>query len=262
MSLIQGLSQEEQKKLGEEWDTRLSHPLAFVPHYLREQITVEEAERNNFEFGAFAAEYLKGAIRQSSPAQNPFLVCVGFGKGHDCRTLKEAIGAGLKTFHVDVSPNSCKLARKKMLAQSREIGLSPGNRRRHYEIVHGEIQSLLAEPESMGPDFELDKVQIWYLSRLLGCLTEFSATLVLRELGWVSLSSQANPDCTKSIVVINTLRDFNPDIVGKTNTLWQKADILKQLECGAGRRVVATREEYWHYYNQRILAMTIKSQPE
>jgi len=251
------LDQFIERQLQRIWDERLRDPLAFVPHDLREKVTPAEAERNNIECGGRAADYLKGTIRRTQVIRGSVLAYVGPGKCHDSQILAAAVDAGLKVHCLDVSRYACELAEESFRAQSVKIGLSPEVARTKYKVDRSEIQGALAETGKIGLD--LDTVQIWYFSRVIGCLRPDSAKLVLRFLGWVSLSSIVDPDRKKSIVIINTLRDHNQGLQGCTTTLWRKKEMLFELEEGAGRPIMVSREERWPYYNQTVLAMTIKA---
>ncbi len=273
---------QRQRRLRKMWNKRLRNPYAFTPYSERGRVTVEQAVEENVRFGSFAADYMWRAIGRVAPgdeasrlerwAERRKIVGVGFGKKYDSQWLKEVSEVGMETWWIDISDFACRLAKKDLKAQWKNVlkDIRPSEEKDTIEsreklpyppkVVCGEIRSILADPELVRLD--LDSVDIWYFCRLLGCLSNSSMEMVLERVGEVSLSSLADPHRKKAVVVINALKDHNPDAVEKTTTVRTKQEILEKLSAGAGRPVQAFNEEYYQYFSKKITAMTIMAAPE
>ena len=271
-----------QRRLRALWNKRLEDPYAFIPDLERGRITVEEAVQENVRFGSWAADYMwraigriaKGdeALRSVRLAERRKIMAVGFGKRYDSQWLKEVSEVGLETWWVDISDFACRLAKKDLKMQWNKVRrdivpkgqmntiASRENLPYPPKVICGEIRSILAKPHLVALD--LDTVDIWYFCRLLGCLSDFSMGMVLEHVGEVSLSSAADPERKKAVIVINALKDHNPDAIEKTTTVRKKQVLLEKLSSGAGRPVIARNEEYYQYFSKKITAMTIMAAPE
>jgi len=242
-SLVPSLEQRE--KLRKYWNERLSDPLAFVPIEERQRgITAEEADIENVRFGVFASSYLKkiiGALTEEADIYRRAvtgrkIIYSGFGKGFDfgrggadSKWLSEATKAGLSTWLIDVSDLACEWAKEEVDRQWQSIPPPPEPIIYYRPIVRqAEIQTLLAEPESVALD--LETVEIWYLSRLLGCLPKASAEAVLNQIGSKTFSPAVDPQKKNAVVIVNALCGDNKRIKSDTSRDLQPRDDYPAFE--------------------------------
>lgn len=258
LGLVQTQRTALRQELRETWNERLRGPLAFAPSELMGALSEATLLEENHKLARFAASYLKTELLNTSDCdrkrrivKNKLVVGVGYGKGYDAKWVSEAVVAGLSTRWVDVSDVACEWARVDLNYQWLHApykGVDEPN------VIEGEIEELLStEPD---PNLDQSKVEIWYLCRLLGCLKEDHAFSTLELLGR-SLSEGIDSDGSHRIVLVNALRDDNPMRVGKTSQLYERKEILKNLERGAERKVFVKRESNHRYFNQVYTAMTI-----
>lgn len=264
-SRIRALSKARQAKLKHIWDARLRDPLAFVPHEKRMMgLNATDARKENMRLGRFAASYLRSTIRRltndlerrrrlDSPE---IVIAIGYGYGYDSNWVRQATEAGFQTWWVDVSSVPWMWARQNLEAQFNAI------RQRHPvsypepQVRIFEIQSLLADPTEV--DLDVGKVGIWYMCRLLNCLSTRSAKVVLQEIGRTALGSDSDPHKRKAVVVINALCDDNlADPCGGTSIVRSKKMILANIGYGAVRPVEARFMQHYLYFGKRVTAMTI-----
>ena len=264
---IKSLSKRRREELRRHWNGVMVDPFAFTPHEERERgLTVEKAEEENRKLGMFAADFLKQVItylgrkntRQERLARSAKVVDVGSGKNHASHWLDAAVEAGLGTLSIDVSDIACGIAESDLRVQWDNIS-SPKESHQAPIVRQGEIQTILAEPESI--ELDTESVEIWYFCRLLGCLSEASARAVLQEVGWVSLSEGADPEGKRAVVIVNAFKDDNQNITSKTSILRSKESVLRHLSVGAGREVKVvhhiSHEETYKYFAKTVSAMTI-----
>lgn len=259
-----GLVQTQRTLLRQElravWNERLRGPLAFAPSELREKISEAALRDENDKFGKFASAFLKAELFpillhdiQRRIGDHKLIVGVGYGKGFDSKWLFEAALAGLTTCWVDVSDVACEWARNDLDTQWAQVArpLVGGP-----VVVEGELGELLStEPD---PGLDQEKVEIWYLCRLLGCLKEDRAPLVLELLGRSHNSLIDLNGCHKTVVV-SAFKEDNPHRVGVTSRLYERKMVLEHLERGAERKVMVTREATHLYFDQVYTALTIQA---
>ena len=264
-SRIRALSKARQAMLKRMWDARLRDPLAFVPRKEKARgLSATDARKENMRLGKFAASYLKSVIRRLTDdlerrrrLDSPeIVIAIGYGYGYDSKWLRQATEAGFQTWWVDVSSRPWIWATQNLQAQYDAIC------RRHPvpypepQVRTFEIQSLLADP--MQAELDVGNIGIWYLCRLLNCLSTRSAKAVLQEIGRTALGSGPDPHKRKAIVVINALCDDNiADPCGGTSTVRSKKMILANIGYGAMRPVEARFMQHYLYFGKRVTAMTI-----
>lgn len=123
-----------------------------------------------------------------------------------------------------------------------------------------EIQSLLAEPHHV--ELDLTSVEVWYLCRLLNCLSTKSAKIVLQEIGRTALAPGPNSSKRGAVIIINALlSDQNPSVdtcgVPATSITRSKRMIMANLALGAGCPVEPRYVEYYDYFGKLVTAMTV-----
>lgn len=270
--------------LQREWDGRNSDYFAYIPHNLRQQISPKKAQEENKKFGDFASAYLQDFLDVSTlhadvpklrVKNRSKLVTVGYGRGYDAPRLLKIFNAGLKPWIIDVSKVGCYKAQADLRKQCQEI--QANLRSRYKEILAGikkpyreinfldfqpktviiaaEIRAVLEHEINIGLD--LETVEIWYLCRLLNCLPDNSARLVLRRLGETTLSEMSDRFKRKAIIIINAFKDDNPDLVGVTSIIRSKRMILNNIARGAGRPVEPYYIKRFDYFTQRYTAMCV-----
>ena len=257
------LSTAYQNRLAKVWDERVSDDLAFVPtDELKRGVSVRECIEQNTRLGAFATDYLREAfaVRHaegrtgSGPgADKKKIVAVGYGRGYDSDWLKSAFDAGLETWWVDVSKRACEFALQGMEKQFASL-FYQGRNHGFPVIKQAEIRSLLADPHAAG--LSLESVELWYLCRVLGCLSERSAKIVLKHLGR-SLSSEYDPGKHNGIIIIAALREDNPAVIGNRSRLPTQRILLSNARSGAQRPVKIVQRKQCRYFQKVVTALTL-----
>ena len=251
-------------ELRQKWNEKLKDPYAFAPSELRETLTLEEVFDANKGLGRFAASHLKSELKPSSSKQKSYrefngkiVAGVGYAKGFDSKWVVEACFSGLSTIWIDVSDDACERARADLEIQFRSQCFQ---RVTEPVVIEGEIHEVLSGNSEIPIDFE--KVEIWYLCRVLGCIeSPEQAMEVLRLLGNRSLSSIYDKNNTNKIVLVVALRDDNRNRVSCTSKLYKRKQILLNLARGANRKVTVLRQSKYYYFDQLYTAMTIIAEP-
>lgn len=263
-ALITSLS--HQNMLRSRWNQRVSDPFAFTPHEERGNISLETSLRENLELGKFGTKSLIKSLGSSSQAEilarlshGKKMVGIGYGKGYDAASVREVTLKGLSTWWLEISDISCAWAEEYLRAQFETIEPLGGLFQYAQPTVRRcEIRAALIEPESIGLD--LSSIEIWYVCRTLGCLSERSARIVLQVMG-ESLSARLDPDKQNCIVLIVALRDDNPTRIGCTSKLYSRKMIMSNVRRGAKRPIESYPElEASHkYFSQNYTAMTLRA---
>lgn len=259
---LKALSTARQAHLRSLWDKNLVNPVAFIPReQIMKGISRARAQEENVRFGATAADYFKRILANltgSSDVERRLLhrrkvLAVGYGRGYDSKWLREATEAGFQTWWVDISSMIWLWITKDLMDQSEAMGHSGVVEKPQVKIA--EIQSLLADPKMV--ELDLASVEIWYLCRLLNCISTHSAKIVLQEIGRATLSEGSNPDKCNAVIIINALRDENPTLQGSTSIIRSRRMILSNLRLGANRPLEVRWVEGYTYFTQKYTAMTI-----
>ena len=232
-STMLGLSLVRQQQLKKRWDSILPQIDAFTPHELKGVVSEEEVVSENEEIGEFASEHMKQTLLGTSQVETfcrmqneECVVSVGYGQGHCSHWLREATLAGYKTVWIDVSSVGCENARNGLTKQLN--GLAGENFPYNPPLViQGEFRTILADPTSVGLDPQ--KVRIWRICRGLGCYSYASAQTVLRQLGTLSLSEEADPSGKNRVELVVALKEDNPGRKGKQSKLYSLRQILNNL---------------------------------
>ncbi len=261
-NLIISLSQQEELKL--KWNQVISSSEAFLPHERRHKVGVKEAIEENKQLGAAAVGFLKLILKQlgrekraERARSEKKVVAVGYGRGYDSNWLYEAAIAGFKTWWIDVSDVACGMAWEDLISQVSAIEAKKAKVECPLPSVReGEIYTVLMNPESINLD--LDSVSIWYLCRTLGCLYEESVPFVLQTMGH-SLAKEVDPSGENQIVIVNALREDNPNYESRTSVLYSKAMIQKNIAKGAGRSVEIWLQARHNYYDKIVTAMAFRA---
>lgn len=257
------LSLSEQVRLGKMWDKRLTGKHPCIPHEQRGEISEDEALSANTEFGQFASSYLANRLKDSTIKDQvrrlrygQKVVGVGFGtvSGFGADWLKEATEAGFQTWWLDVSTVGCAAARKYLGSKWRSIAAT-GVVYPKPVVKRTEFRTALLEPDSIGLD--LDTVEIWYLCRTLGCLSDTSAQITLEIMGQ-SLREEVDPERKNAIVIINALKNYNKG-ASVTSTLRTKGSLIFNIRRGAGRPVEVCSETSHRFFNKKVSAVTIRA---
>jgi hypothetical protein len=265
-----GLSEAQQENLRNVWNRKNQDPKAFVPHELHRRISKEKAIEENQAFGLFASGYLKRALvcDQSQVSRrrqrNKKIVAVGYGRGYDAsgdaKWLREATQYGLSTHWIDISSQACLSAINRLNAEYEEMqweGHFVGGP--HPKVDIGEIYTILSRPESIKPKLDLELVEVWYLSRVLGFLKKDSVNFVLEKLG-ESLGPGCDEEKEHKVIIIAAFSDDNPHRTGYSSTMYELGKVLKGLALGAERSVVATAIESYRYFDKEIKAITFRAE--
>ncbi len=256
----QSLSLAHQKKLGRTWDARIESPLAFVPTKVVEGgITAVSAIRANQELGEFAQNFLKKILNNFSEGdlerrqqKAGKVIAVGCGRGYDLHWVEQAVRANLRTIWLDVSEVACQMAAIDLNRQFEQIKNSMNQSYLRPLVMKAEIRSALVDPESIGLD--LGSVEIWYMCRVLGCLSARSREIVLRRLGR-SLAADGS-----SIVIVGALRDDNEQYTGSKNSdLLSLKYIQSNLERGAKMDVSVVDRASCQYFGKFVTALYIRT---
>jgi hypothetical protein len=266
--VLKPLSRAKQAELEHFWNTRLADPLAFIPVEVKQKgLSPTEARKANQAFGKSASSYLKTVLDRITSKSDlkrrrkdrKKIVAVGYGHGHDAEWLSKAAKAGLQTKWVDVCGVPWSLWASTSL--NKQFVAMPKVLRKNMEpqMITFEIQSLLAEPGIVGLDTK--SVEVWYLSRLLNCLSTQSAKAVLQEIGRLTLSPRRNTSKRGAVIIINALSDQNPNSTdaccGRTSIRRSMRMITSNLALGAGCRVEPCFVKYYNYFGKLVTAMTI-----
>ena len=255
------LSLENIERLAHVWNERVSDPLAFTPSEIVESgVTPEQAIIANKQFGQFATDYLKQAFKMTTSVDRrrrieggKKIVAVGYGCSYDSYWLEDATLAGLETWWIDVSDKACMNA-KNSLAQQVSWLAGRGINFFSPKVKWGEIRSILAEPHRI--DLDLDSVEVWYLSRLISCLSIRSATIVLMGVGR-TLREEVDKNKRNFIVFINALSDYNPEVSTKTSHMYSRKKVLSNIALGAERPVMFCYESSYRFWNKIVTATVI-----
>jgi hypothetical protein len=188
------------------------------------------------------------------------IVAVGYGRGYDSKWLRQATKAGFQTWWIDVSSVAWIWATENLRNQFQAIPHNIPTIHKEPHVRTFEIQSLLAEPRKAGLD--VASVEIWFLCRLLNCLSTRSAKAVLQEIGRTALGSRPDPHKRNVVVIINALSDHNPSDTGcgGASIVRSKKMILANMSHGATRPVEPRFVQYYQYFGKLVTAMTIMAQ--
>jgi hypothetical protein len=263
-SLMQSLSLDVRQELRERWNNRVRDEFAFTPFELRGKVSIEEATHENVELGKFSSSYLKQILLSSTRedrlrrlSKKSKIVAVGYGRGYDNYWLKEAVGhACLETWWIDVSDVACEWAKADLDHQFESLKPSDTFRYPDYEVKRQEIQTTLEDPGSIGLD--LDTVEIWYLCRVLGCLSKESVRVVLLGLG-ATLSKEHDPGKEKKIVLVLAFKNDNQNRVGSTSAMYSRGMVLGNIAEGAERSIRVSYEAKYRYFSQIYTAITVSA---
>ncbi|MEI6280864.1 MAG: hypothetical protein WCP17_02600 [bacterium] len=253
------------KKLQDLWDKRVQDPLAFVPHEERERLSEEQARDANTQFGEFAMNFLKQVLRKFATSREQsrriatewfdekFLVSVGYGRGYDSKGLVAAAAeAELVARVVDVSGVAYDWADADMYGQYEQVS-KVDTRARMPLLSCGDILQILEDQDSYG--FDSASVKIWYLSRVLNCLSSSDRAMeVLQKIG-AALGRGSNGE--NRVVLVNAFRDYNPTRVGKTSLIFTIEMVLSSLRQGAGCPVETKSEASYQYFSQDYRAIEV-----
>lgn len=265
---LKALSPAKQAKLERFWNERNEDPLAFVPKENKERgLDPTEARKVNTILGKSADSYVKMVIARITRKPdivrrrigNKKILAVGYGKrGYGSKWLLQATKAGYETWWIDVSSVAWMWASTGMDNQFQLIPPAPiPLLYPKPQVKTAEIQTLLAEPEHA--ELDLDSVEIWYLCRLLNCLSTRSAKIVLQEIGRTVLAPRNNSSRRGAVIIINALSDENPtgDACGGTSIRRSKRMILANLRLGAGCPVEPRFVRQYQYFDKLVTAMTV-----
>ena len=265
-STLEQRAEEELRKL---WDKRIRSRFAFIPHELIGKITAKEAIKANEEIGKFASSFLKETLNEirnnESLAQQPEretkkIVAIGYGRGYDSKWLKEATEAGLQVHWIDVSEVAHDWASKNMDDQRRKLIEKNVYVRDFPKVECADIKNVLEDPNFY--NFDMDSVKVWYLCRMLNCLSEDSAKIVLQKIG---SSLVYGGDINSRVIIVNAFKDENPDRIGETSQLYSKEMILSSLQAGIDSEAVTdggylfeiVRKNSCMYFDQKYDALEI-----
>lgn len=263
------LSPEYQHRLGKKWDLINSDLTSFVAREKRGVATYNEILAENIGLGQFASRQIKKVCSDTTPedayrraATGKISLMVGYGQGWDSDTwwgsdwLKDVTRAGLQTWWLDVSPFACAMASLKTailwenLRDKETLGVLPP------VVKNGEVRSVLINPGTV--ELTLFHVEVFYLCRTLFALSEESARISLQIMG-NCLSRNNDPDGKKRIILINPLKDHNPQRQTSTSISLSKKMILTNLRRGA-ERPLTVEYAYHHYFGRLYTAMIIRAE--
>jgi hypothetical protein len=213
--------------------------------------------------GSFATNFLKSVLNSSTESDlarrkvaNSEILAVGCGRGYDMNWVAEAVKANLRTIWLDVSDVACARAIVDLVDQFDKIPNSTALWHLRPLVKKAEIRSALVDPETWNLEFE--KVEIWYLCRVLGCLSKVSAKIVLRILG-TCFSEDMDKEKKKRVVIVGALLDNNRGYRTCKSKLLSKRLILQELGMGAGRDVGILSEAETTYFGKKVSALEIGS---
>lgn len=264
------LSLKYQLKLAQKWDQINSDLCSFVARERKETATIGEIITENSSLGKFAAGQIKKVCSKSTPDDvnrrllgGKMILAVGYGQGWDSdiwwdsNWLGDAAKAGLQTTWLDVSGVACAIATEK----SSRTWVHLSKRGETFQtlppaVIKGEIRSVLGDPSTV--DLALDSVEIFYLCRTLFALSKRSARTSLQIMG-NCLSEDNDLHRHKRIILINPLKDDNPERETKTSISLSRKMILSNLRRGAGRRL-RVEYDYHRYFGRLYTAMIIRAE--
>lgn len=263
------LSPEHQHKLGKQWDKINANLVSFVAREKKESATYNDILSENIALGQFASGQIKKVCSETTPedaylraAMGKIAVMVGYGQGWDSDTwwgsdwLKNVTRAGWRTWWLDVSPFACAMASVKtailwkMFRENETTEVLPP------VVKTGEIRSVLINPGTV--DLTLAHVEVFYFCRTLFALSKESARICLQIMG-DCLSKNNDPDGKKRIILINPLKDDNPQRQTSTSISLSKKMILANLRRKAGRPL-KVEYAYHHYFGRLYTAMIIRAE--
>lgn len=261
MSLFQtqALSQTYEARLKKIWDGRNANPFAYTPkEELDRGISLDDSLAGNKGLGEFGVGCIKYAFRQKRPDQSGArkkVVACGYGRGYDSDWLKDAWSANLEPWWLDVSPVACNMAEWDVADQVQrawEEGITGSP----PVIKEAELRNALLDPGSI--DLELESVQFWYFCRVLGCLSERSARIVLQRSGR-SLSAEFDPDKANAIVIVNALKGCNPHVDSDTSKIRSKRMMVYNIRKGAGRAIRVHEFPPHRYFRKAVSGLMIEA---
>ena len=261
--LTQTLSVSHQKSLQKTWNTRIENPFAFIPSkvILSGILREEDAIEANRAFGQFASRFMTKILRDHSTLDilqrrrkvGSLAVGLGCGKGYDLGWSLDAVALDLRPVWLDVSDIACSIAAQELRREFEQI---PDNSRLanlRPLVKQGEIRSVLIDPDSVGINF--DSVEIWYLSRILGCVSTKSLRIVLKI-----LSQSLGSASYKGIVIVNALRENNKNYTGVVNSkLLSLRSIMNYLRAGVSNDFQIVDMAEYQYFDKIVSAMYIKA---
>ncbi|MEY4602261.1 MAG: hypothetical protein RL292_202 [Candidatus Parcubacteria bacterium] len=263
------LSPEHQHELGVQWDKINSDLTSFVAREKRGNATYNEILTENIGLRQFASSQIKKVCSETTSedayrraALGKIALMVGYGQGWDSDTwwgsdwLKDVTRAGLQTWWLDVSPFACAMASVKTailwenLKNSETFGVLPP------VVKNGEVRSVLINPGTVG--LTLFHVEVFYLCRTLFALSKESVRICLQIMG-SCLSEDSDFEKKKRVILINPLKDDNPQRQTKTSISLSRKMILSNLRRGADRPLKVAYDYHW-YFERRYTAMIIRAE--
>ena len=184
------------------------------------------------------------------------ILVVGPGLNYDAPDLETTTHAGYQIFAIDISQVACKISEENLKKQWDAIDLSRmAMAPLAPQVIEAEFETTLARPSAVGLD--LASVDIYYLCRFIGCMSDRAAKSILHEIGRISLSQEGDQEKKKKVVVINAYAEDNPGVKSKTSKLRSREFIVSTLSLGAGRPLRITKEQMYMYFKKNVTAMTI-----
>jgi hypothetical protein len=245
------------ERLRQTWNKRVQDPFAFIPHEERNRISENEALEANIRLGNFATDFLKNVMRESKGDQQrqiedkKKIVAVGYGKGFDSLWFKEATVAGFRVCWIDISDVACGWADTDLDNQYYSLK-AEGVFTTFPVVTCGDIRHVLNDPGFY--NVNLDFVEMWYLCRVLNCMSIRSAQVVLQKIG-----SHLARNKNSIIVLVNAFRDNNLKRIGKTSKLFSMRMVLSNIRLGTGVSLEMMSSASYQYFDQTYSAVAIRS---